>query len=94
MTLVNYNSDIVYDFNEIKINILECNDKQIKLLNNNKIPYCEDPICDSSCQNNNNTECVKPKDVTYVNDISKNICQCKSGWKGINCSEYDYLDYR
>jgi len=88
----NYNINVKIDPITVKIN--ECDQEQIKIYykRNSKIFYCEQPLCLESCSNN--TKCIKQSDDIHVNDKNLNICKCVSGWKGINCDEKIYINFR
>ncbi|OUM59259.1 hypothetical protein PIROE2DRAFT_63897 [Piromyces sp. E2] len=76
-----------------EIEIKECNENQIKMIDKSGIQYCVNPTCKESCLINESAIC-KPYYKENINDINLNICECLPGWKGNNCEEKIYIDYR
>ncbi|OUM69525.1 hypothetical protein PIROE2DRAFT_2623 [Piromyces sp. E2] len=89
----NYNDEIIYDFEDIEINVNTCDSNQIKLYDTNNILYCEEPICRSSCPVDESASCM-PSNEKPVNDINNNICVCYNGWEGNNCENKIYVDFK
>jgi len=89
----NYNDKIEFHFDDINVEIKECNDNQIKFIDKYGIQHCENPICKESCPINKSAVC-KPYYEENINDINMNICECLSGWTGENCEEKVFIDYR
>jgi len=95
ITFDNYNGIIKTNFDTIKINVTGCNENQIKRYNN-KILYCENPICHQDCPVSVSAIC-KPNSSTnnnLINDINNNKCVCLVGWDGENCKNKIILNFR
>ncbi|OUM60981.1 hypothetical protein PIROE2DRAFT_13142 [Piromyces sp. E2] len=90
----NYKYNITFKFNDIKIQIMQCNDDQIKMTDKDGSPYCENPICRDSCPVGITAKCVLPSHEINSNNKKQNICHCYSGWKGENCNEKIFVDFR
>ena len=90
----NYNYDINFNFNEIEVQINDCSKDQIRMMDNNKYVYCETPICKNNCPVGTTAKCKPPSLESHENDKMKNICDCIPGWKGDNCNERKYVDFR
>eukprot|EP00833_Pecoramyces_ruminatium_P011252 jgi/Orpsp1_1/1185284/evm.model.c7180000093075.1 len=73
-----YNDDIKFNFDDIEINVLECNNNQIKKRYKNGILYCENPDCGASCPIDVSAICIFNK--TTINDINNTVCKCLEGW--------------
>ena len=84
--------DLDLRFNNILINVTDCQDNQIKRYDRNNILYCEEPICNTECPVSTTATCY-PGD-KYNNDINKNICTCMAGWNGPYCKNEVLIDYR
>jgi hypothetical protein len=81
----NYIDKIDIKFNDIEIEVMECERSQIKKYDKNGLLYCEDPICRSSCQTNISAICLPNEQ--NINDVDHNICFCMEGWEGIDCEK-------
>ncbi|ORX45341.1 hypothetical protein BCR36DRAFT_358228, partial [Piromyces finnis] len=88
----NDDDDIELRFDDIEINISECNENQIKRYNNNGILYCVNPICKSDCPVGDSAECI-PYYKELINDVEKNICKCLPGWNGSSCKNKEFIDF-
>lgn len=88
----NYNNELIYDFNDIKINVKECGEYQIKMYNSNGILYCQNPICSPNCPVNTSAICI-PAHKEFTNNINENKCICLDGWQGLYCNEKIFINY-
>jgi len=93
IAIENYKNNIVFQFNDIKIKINDCNDDQIKMYNNNGMPYCETPICNPKCPVEISAYC-KSYSNEPINNPSLNICECLPGYNGTNCENKIFIDNR
>jgi len=55
-------------------------------------PYCDTPICKSSCPVGSTARCISP--ILNENDITNNICECNPGYQGKNCNEKIFVNFR
>lgn len=76
----------------MKIEVHDCNEEQIKIEDRNKIPRCEDPICDDKCPVGKSAKCEFSSN--SENNKKKNKCICLPGYKGDYCGTKDFIDYR
>jgi len=90
----NYIYDINFNFDEIEIQINECNKDQIKMTDKNGYPYCDIPICKSRCPVGIRARCIPPSPQLNENDIMKNKCECDPGWTGDDCDKEVFVDFR
>jgi len=86
--------DINFNFNEIEIKINDCNKNQIKRIDKNNNPYCDTPICKSTCLVGITAKCLPISPLLDENDRMKNICECHPGWKGDDCDQKEFVDFR
>jgi len=93
-TLENNKYDINFNFNEIEIQINECSGDQIKMIDINGNEYCEAPICKKSCPVGVRAKCISLLPELNENSIMKNKCLCNSGWKGADCGEENFVNFR
>jgi len=89
----NYYDELQIKFNPIEITIKECTNKQILMINNRGIQYCEEPICNEECNVGIAADCI-PYYKKDINDINLNICECLPGYDGNNCKNKVFIDYR
>ncbi|ORX65789.1 hypothetical protein BCR32DRAFT_250582 [Anaeromyces robustus] len=96
LTLESDDRNIFFNNGNLKMNIMECDDEQIKIRTKDNYFYCEKPICNGECANvdindNNSTfVCVKG-DIENVNSVKYNSCQCVLGYTGDKCQYMDYV---
>jgi len=78
--------------NDISLNVSECQEGYIVMLNKYNITYCEKPICINDCINGN---CVYNMNnyIPYQNNPLLNKCKCNPGYNGELCSIPDIADY-
>jgi len=94
LKLENYNGQILSDFNNTKIEVSECRKDQIVMFYYKNIIYCETPLCKLDCPVAKSATCQPGKNIIGVNDRVLNKCKCLPGWKGDNCLEKIYINYR
>jgi len=92
--LENYKNDIIFNFNEIKVQIDECSNDQIKMVDKNGCPFCENPVCEESCPVGISAKCVPASSIVNINDKTKNICECYLGWQGTDCDIKLFVNFR
>lgn len=85
--------DIIFEKNNLNINITGCDINQAEMHDKNGILYCEDAVCKPSCPVYDSAICVSNKEKN-VNDMNKNICECLKGFIGENCEDKEYINYR
>ncbi|ORX56015.1 hypothetical protein BCR36DRAFT_280564 [Piromyces finnis] len=84
------NNNIEIKNNEIEIEILGCDENQIKMYDKDGILYCENAICKDNCPIDISANCIPYYNERY-NNIDKNICSCLPGWTGNNLQNSDNL---
>ncbi|ORX64116.1 hypothetical protein BCR32DRAFT_273221 [Anaeromyces robustus] len=90
----NYNDELEIKYSNIPIEILNCNNNQIKIYDKNNIIYCENPKCEENCPVNEQRATCVPSNKISVNSPIYNKCECLKGWDGVNCSEKVFINYR
>ncbi|OUM68068.1 hypothetical protein PIROE2DRAFT_4352 [Piromyces sp. E2] len=83
ISIENYNN-IIIKSNEIEIEVLDCNDNQIRMYDKKGILYCENAKCNDDCPINTSAECI-PYYKENINIANINICSCLNGYGGSNC---------
>ncbi|ORX58410.1 hypothetical protein BCR36DRAFT_343580 [Piromyces finnis] len=87
----NYDKDIQFKFNNLKVSINDCKENQIKMIDKkSRIQYCENAKCLDNCPIDITAKCI-PYLKESINDINMNICECLPGWGGINCGDKIFL---
>ncbi|ORX79035.1 hypothetical protein BCR32DRAFT_269702 [Anaeromyces robustus] len=79
------NNKINFKNEELKIDIVDCNDNQIKLYNEKRFYYCQDPICDVTCPVSEGKAMCKKGDFDKNQNTYLNQCVCIPGWTGKQC---------
>jgi len=93
VVIENYYGEIKLNYSDIIIKIDDCSKDQIRMFDRNNNLYCENPICIDSCPVGSSASC-EPYYKEKINDKTKNICTCYPGWKGDDCEEKIFVDYR
>ncbi|ORX40393.1 hypothetical protein BCR36DRAFT_364685 [Piromyces finnis] len=89
--LENNDFNVKFDLENISFKINDCKSGQIKIVGKNGFYQCEDPICNSNCPvSSGRALCLKSSNITNINNVLYNKCQCVNGWKGKDCHVMDY----